>query len=186
MPLKSGKSRQVFSANVKELVKSGRPLKQALAIAYSKKRSFGKGKKKKMLSTDLSSTRGTMAATPLSYAERTATGPMAQTMMRKSKSKKMKKYGKKMKMEKNSLYRNIRVKGMMNRITGAKPKKPTKAMLAQEKKIKMEEKMSKKMGKKMKKMTSKPAKKMILKKKMGKVCKKCSKKMTKGTCPMCK
>lgn len=182
MPLKAGKSRRVFSANVSELVKSGRPLKQALAIAYSKKRSFGKGKKKKMLSTDLPSTRGVMAAAPLSYAERTATGPMAQTMMRKSKSKKMKKYGKKMKMEKNSLYRNIRVKGMMNRITGAKPKKPTKAMLAQEKKIKMEEKK----GKKMKKMTSKPAKKMILKKKMGKVCKKCSKKMTKGICPMCK
>jgi len=35
MPLKKGKSRKVFSANVKELMESGRPQKQAVAIAYS-------------------------------------------------------------------------------------------------------------------------------------------------------
>jgi hypothetical protein len=39
-------------------------------------------------------------------------------------------------MEKNSLYKNIREKAKQNKLTGAKPKKPTKAMLVQEKKIK--------------------------------------------------
>ena len=36
MPLQSGKSDKVVSANIAELVKSGRPQKQAIAIAYSK------------------------------------------------------------------------------------------------------------------------------------------------------
>lgn len=36
----------------------------------------------------------------------------------------------------NSLYNNIRKKGEQNKATGAKPKPPTKAMLAQERKIK--------------------------------------------------
>lgn len=35
MPLKSGKSQKVISANVRELVHSGRPHKQAVAIAMS-------------------------------------------------------------------------------------------------------------------------------------------------------
>lgn len=39
-------------------------------------------------------------------------------------------------MEKNSLYKNIREKAKQNKATGAKPKKPTVAMLIQEKKIK--------------------------------------------------
>ena len=38
MPLKSGKSEKVFSSNVAELIDSGRPRAQAVAIAYKKKR----------------------------------------------------------------------------------------------------------------------------------------------------
>jgi len=38
MPLQPGKSKQAFSSNVAELMNSGRPQKQALAIAYSEQR----------------------------------------------------------------------------------------------------------------------------------------------------
>ena len=38
MPLKEGKSKAAFKWNVRELVHSGRKIKQALAIAYSKQR----------------------------------------------------------------------------------------------------------------------------------------------------
>lgn len=38
MPLKSGKSNKVVSENIKELMRSGRPQKQAVAIALKKKR----------------------------------------------------------------------------------------------------------------------------------------------------
>ena len=43
MPLLSGKSKKVISANIRTERKAGKPLKQAVAIAYSK---AGKGKPK--------------------------------------------------------------------------------------------------------------------------------------------
>jgi hypothetical protein len=44
MPLKKGKSRKVISANIAELVRSGRPQQQAKAIAF---RTAGIARKKK-------------------------------------------------------------------------------------------------------------------------------------------
>lgn len=42
MPLKPGKTQQVISSNIKEMMKAGHPQKQAIAAALSKAR----GKKK--------------------------------------------------------------------------------------------------------------------------------------------
>ena len=44
MPLEQGKGKKTFRDNVRELVKSGRPTKQALAIAFKeRKKAGGKG-----------------------------------------------------------------------------------------------------------------------------------------------
>ena len=46
MPLRKGRSAKTFSANVRAEVKAGRPVKQAVAIAYSMKRKSGGGGKR--------------------------------------------------------------------------------------------------------------------------------------------
>jgi hypothetical protein len=47
MPLKKSASKEAFRQNIKAEVKSGKPVKQAVAIAYSVKREANKGKAKK-------------------------------------------------------------------------------------------------------------------------------------------
>jgi len=47
MPLKKSASPKAFKENVKAEIKAGRPVKQAVAIAYSEKREAEKKKGKK-------------------------------------------------------------------------------------------------------------------------------------------
>lgn len=44
MPLVKSKSKKAFEKNIRKEVNSGKPIKQAVAIAYSVKRKAGKGK----------------------------------------------------------------------------------------------------------------------------------------------
>lgn len=46
MPLKNSKSKYAFKSNIRAEVKAGKPVKQAVAIAYSVKRRAGKKKGK--------------------------------------------------------------------------------------------------------------------------------------------
>lgn len=47
MPLKKSTTKQAFEKNIKAEVKAGKPVKQAVAIAYSVKREAAKKKAKK-------------------------------------------------------------------------------------------------------------------------------------------
>jgi hypothetical protein len=44
MPLKKSTSKSAFKHNIRAEVKAGKPIKQAVAIAYSQKRAAGKKK----------------------------------------------------------------------------------------------------------------------------------------------
>jgi hypothetical protein len=46
MPLIKSKSKQAFKDNIRAEVHAGKPVKQAVAIAYATKRAVGKKKKK--------------------------------------------------------------------------------------------------------------------------------------------
>lgn len=46
MPLKKSKSEAAFKSNIKAEVKAGKPIKQAVAIAYATKRAASAPKKK--------------------------------------------------------------------------------------------------------------------------------------------
>lgn len=47
MPLKKSTSKEAFKSNIKTEVKAGKPVKQAVAIAYAEKREAAKKKGKK-------------------------------------------------------------------------------------------------------------------------------------------
>ena len=46
MPLKKSTSKKAFKSNVSAEVRAGKPVRQAVAIAYSQKRAAAKGKRK--------------------------------------------------------------------------------------------------------------------------------------------
>jgi len=47
MPLIKGKSKAAIDSNIAELIKSGRPTAQAIAIAFSEARKYGYKRKKR-------------------------------------------------------------------------------------------------------------------------------------------
>lgn len=47
MPLKKGKSKAAFKENIRAEVAAGKPVKQAVAIAYAAKRASGRKRKGK-------------------------------------------------------------------------------------------------------------------------------------------
>jgi hypothetical protein len=47
VPLKKSASKEAFRSNVKAEIKSGKPVKQSVAIAYAMKKEATKGKMKK-------------------------------------------------------------------------------------------------------------------------------------------
>jgi len=47
VPLKKGKSKKVLQQNIKTEIKAGRPVKQAVAIAYAQQRRKKRKKKRK-------------------------------------------------------------------------------------------------------------------------------------------
>lgn len=51
MPLKKSKSKKAFKHNIEAEVRAGKPVKQAVAIAYSEKRAAGKKNKSKRSSS---------------------------------------------------------------------------------------------------------------------------------------
>ena len=53
MPLVKSTSKKAFEKNIKAEVKAGKPVKQAVAIAYSEKREAQKAKAKKKWPTSL-------------------------------------------------------------------------------------------------------------------------------------
>lgn len=52
MPLKKGTSKDMFSQNVREMMRSGHPQKQAVAAAYAMQRKSRKRKRKHMPKKD--------------------------------------------------------------------------------------------------------------------------------------
>lgn len=46
MPLKSGKSKNILAYNIRAEIAAGKPQKQAVAIAYSKRRESSRRKRK--------------------------------------------------------------------------------------------------------------------------------------------